>query len=174
MHIRCITPSDANAYRSILTRTTEEDRYCRFFHVVNHFDLSDIARYVDVRDDTFGYIAEEPDGVGEVVAPLGVAHAFATEPGHAEIAIVVAGDARRRGVGRELLARLIGELRRRNCKHVTAFSLSGNHGFASLARSVGMHPVDSAPIVRWELPFEASQDVTELGQPVEMSEPGGA
>jgi GNAT superfamily N-acetyltransferase len=130
--VRPIEPSDAAAYRSVLDRTSEDDRYCRFFHVVNHFDLSDIAHFVDARADTFGLIAED----GPLA--LGVAHAFTVAPGSVELAIVVAGDARRRGVGRALLDRLIHVLVERRITTATALSLTENAPFALLARSVGM------------------------------------
>jgi GNAT superfamily N-acetyltransferase len=152
LKIRPIAFGDADSYRSILERTSEEDRYCRFFHVVNHFDLSDIRRFVEPRLDTIGLIAEE-DGV-----PYGVAHAFFLSDHSAEIAIVVAGDVRRHGVGHALLERLLGELRSRQFTEVIAMALSVNSSFAHLAASVGMTP--SGPLdgmTTWTLsvPVEA-------------------
>jgi GNAT superfamily N-acetyltransferase len=136
--IRPVGVTDADAYRDVLDRTSEEDRYCRFFHVVNHFDLSEIKRFVEPRSDTVGFIAEDGS------TALGVAHAFFTADTSAEIAIVVAADARCRGVGRALLERLIDVLIERGHSDVRAFSLSGNNAFGHLARAVGMTPVGSA------------------------------
>jgi hypothetical protein len=73
--IRPIASSDSESYRSILLRTTPEDLYCRFFHVVDHIEECDIAPFVEPRVDTIGFIAE--DGT----KPLGVAHAFLS-PNH--------------------------------------------------------------------------------------------
>jgi GNAT superfamily N-acetyltransferase len=142
MIIRSINAGDANAYRSILSRTTEEDRYCRFFHIVNHFDLPDINRFVEERPDMIGFIAEQPRTPGAAMEPLGVVHAFFGGPEGAEIAIVVASDARRQGVGRALLERLLDELRRRGCGEVMALALTSNTPFGVLARSIGMHARD--------------------------------
>lgn len=133
--VRSVNADDAGAYHSILERTSEEDRYCRFFHIVNHFDLNEIKRFVEPRGDTVGFIAEDESG------PLGVAHAFFISSDAAEIAIVVASDVRCRHVGHQLLERLIEALVERRCKNVRAFSLSHNNAFAHLARSVGMTPV---------------------------------
>ena len=44
MNIRAIELTDDNAYLSILERTSEEDRYCRFFHVINHFTKENISK----------------------------------------------------------------------------------------------------------------------------------
>src|SRR5664279_2245309 len=107
--VRAIVPDDAAAYRSILQRTSSQDRYCRFFHVVDYLDEEDVRRYVESRTDTIGVIAEQS---GRAV---GVAHAFFIEKQSAEIAMIVAGDGRRRGVGRLLFARLVAALQQRNC-----------------------------------------------------------
>lgn len=146
MIVRPIEPGDGDAYRSILERTSEEDRYCRFFHVVNHFDLREIRRFVEPQPDTIGLIAE--DGR----AAYGAAHAFFLSDRSAEIAIVVAGDVRRHGVGHALLERLIAELTARGCTEVIAFALSMNSGFAHLAASVGMLPSGPAgDLTTWTL-----------------------
>jgi GNAT superfamily N-acetyltransferase len=101
VRVRAIAPSDSNNYRSILLRTTPEDRYCRFFHVVNHFDDAAIARYVEPQSDVIGFIAERAGG------PSGVAHAFLLDASQAEIALLVANDVRQQGVGHLLFDHLI-------------------------------------------------------------------
>jgi GNAT superfamily N-acetyltransferase len=69
--------------------------------------------------------------------PLGAAHAALLDERTAELAIVVADGARKRGVGRTLLATLMGELGNRGYMHFVANSLRDNAGFAALARSLG-------------------------------------
>jgi hypothetical protein len=149
--IRPIAPTDSDSYRNILERTTAEDLYCRFFHVVDQDELSDVRPFVETRSDTIGFIAED----GSV--PLGVAHAFlSSNRAQAEIAIVVARDARRCDVGHALLERLFDELRARECRVVSAYSLSSNCAFSHLARSVGMRP--SGPpsdVMTWTLAASA-------------------
>jgi acetyltransferase len=129
--VRPIRPSDEAAYRNILERTTDEDRYCRFFHVVDHFDPAEVHRYVEECSDTIGFIALD-DGV-----PLGSVHAVAIDARTAELAIVVAHDARKRGVGRALIEALTAEIRRRGTHRLIALSLSQNTAFAKLAKSTG-------------------------------------
>ncbi len=152
MNIRPVQPGDASAYRDILSRTTEEDRYCRFFHVVNHFDLCDISRFVDPRPDMIGLIAEDRGAASVTSAPLGVAHAFFIQPGCAELAIVVANDVRRRGVGRQLVERLLCELRAARCERAIAYALSTNASFGALARRLGMSPLeDVGDVTTWKI-----------------------
>jgi GNAT superfamily N-acetyltransferase len=144
--VRAIVPTDSESYRSILLRTSPEDLYCRFFHVVDHVEECDVKPFVEPRADTIGFIAE--DGA----KPLGVAHAFFTPNlAEAEIAVVVAQDARRCDIGHALLERLFDELRARKC-HVVAYSLSGNSAFSHLARAVGMRPTGPpSDVMTWTL-----------------------
>jgi RimJ/RimL family protein N-acetyltransferase len=56
----------------------------------------------------------------------------------AEFAIVVAADARRRGVGLALTTRVILALRARGCPRLIAYALPANVPFARLARAAGL------------------------------------
>jgi hypothetical protein len=144
--VRAIVPSDADNYRGILQRTSAEDRCCRFFHAVDHFDDDAIDRYVKASPDVIGLIAEQHG------RPLGVAHAFFIDEERAEIAMVVANDARHLGVGRLLFDRLIAALQQQRCTSVIAYALAQNGAFSKLARSVGMQPESSeGGIVTWTL-----------------------
>ena len=152
VRIRAIVPSDADNYRSILQRTSAEDRYCRFFHVVDHFDDAAVDSYVKASPDTIGLIAEKHG------QPLGVAHAFFIDEGCAETAFVVANDARHLGVGRLLFERLIVALQQRPCTSVIAYALAQNGPFSNLARSFGMRPrSDDGGIVTWTLSLAGSR-----------------
>lgn len=145
VHVRAIVPSDADNYRDILQRTSAEDRYCRFFHTVDHFGGA-VERYVEARTDTIGLIAEKHG------RPLGVAHAFFITEGCAEIAIVVAHDTRYLGVGRQLFNRLIAALQQREFTSVIAYALRQNVAVSNLARSVGMRAgASDGGIVTWTL-----------------------
>ncbi len=132
MLVRPIAPTDEDAYRAILETTTAEDRYCRFFHLVDHFDAEEVHRFVEDRDDTIGVIAFEG------TEPVGAAHAVLLDEESAELAIVVAHDARRRGVGHALVAALVAEIRRRGTHELVAISLAQNTAFAKLAEATGL------------------------------------
>lgn len=149
MIVRPIAPTDEAAYRDILDRTTDEDRYCRFFHVVDHFDPAEVHRYVEARADTIGFIAIDEDGTA-----LGSAHAVAIDGAATELAIVVAHDARRRGIGRALVGAVVDEVRRIGTHDLVALSLAQNHAFAKLARAFGF-TLESrdALTLNWRLPI---------------------
>jgi GNAT superfamily N-acetyltransferase len=155
MIVRPIEGSDEDAYRAILEATTAEDRYCRFFHRVDHFDPAEIRRFVEPRSDTVGVIAF--DGT----APLGAAHAVLLDDETAELAIVVARGARHEGVGTALLDALVARLKARGLRRLIACSLRENRAFEHLARHAGM-VVDQAegPTWRWALPLAAEVGTT--------------
>src|ERR1700682_4300346 len=131
MLVRSIEPSDEDAYRAILEATSAEDRYCRFFYAVDHFDPDEVRRFVETRDDTIGVIAF--DGA----QPLGAAHAVTLDAVSAELAIVVARGVRHDGVGTALLEGLIARLKARGFQRLTACALRENHPFEHLAKRNG-------------------------------------
>ena len=143
--VRPLAPSDAAAYASVMERTTSEDRYCRFFHAVDHFDPEFIGRFVEERSDAVGFIAADDH------AALGVIHGFLIGERTAELAVVVARDARGRGIGRALGSALIEALDERGWTTLVAYSLAENRPFARLAKSLGFHAAarDGA-VVTWQ------------------------
>ncbi|HWT04596.1 MAG TPA: GNAT family N-acetyltransferase [Xanthomonadales bacterium] len=154
MLVRSIAPTDEEAYRTILESTTAEDRYCRFFHMVDHFDPEEVQRFVEDRADTIGVIAFE----GTV--PLGAAHAVLLDEESAEIAIVVARGTRHVGVGTALLDALIARAKERGLRRLVACALRENHPFEHLARRAGFR-VDEADgaAVHWVLPLAVDEGV---------------
>ena len=146
MLVRPIEPSDEDAYRAILEATSDEDRYCRFFHLVDHFDPEEVHRYVETRSDMIGVIAFDED------APLGAAHAALLDAETAELAIVVARHARRLGVATACLDALIAQLKERGFRRLIACALRENHPFEHLAKRAGFHVEESdGAALRWVL-----------------------
>ncbi len=153
MLVRPIAPSDEEAYRTILESTTAEDRYCRFFHLVDHFDPEEVHRFVEDRADTIGVIAFD------TTVPLGAAHAVLLDEESAELAIVVARGTRHVGVGTALLDALIERVKARGLRRLVACALRENHAFVHLARRAGFH-VDEAEgaTQHWVLPLTADEE----------------
>jgi L-amino acid N-acyltransferase YncA len=146
MLVRPIAPSDEAAYLAILETTSAEDRYCRFFHAVDHFDPNEVRHFVEARSDMIGMIAFEE------TAPLGAAHAALLDEQTAELAIVVASGERHHGVGAALLDALIAELKRRGYQRLIACALRENTPFGTLAKRTGFI-IDEAEggTLRWLL-----------------------
>jgi acetyltransferase len=151
MQVRSIRPSDDDNYCSVLARTSDADRYCRFFHFVDHFDAQHVRRFVEPQPDVVGFIAVEDE------RPLGVAHAFLLPDGAAELAIVVAADARRRGVGAALLEHVVRAAHARGWRRLVAYALHDNGAFKGLATAAGMRRIESkGNVVTWELAEQAA------------------
>jgi L-amino acid N-acyltransferase YncA len=155
MLVRPIGPSDEAAYLAILETTSAEDRYCRFFHAVDHFDPNEVRHFVEERPDMIGMIAFED------ATPLGAAHAALLDDYTAELAIVVASGERHHGVGGSLLAALIAELKRRGYQRLIACALRENTPFGTLARHAGF-TIEEADggTVRWVLHLAATEPAT--------------
>ena len=171
MLIRPIRATDRPKYRSILDRTSPEDRYFRFFRVVDHIDEAEIHRFCDPSADMFGLIALDRSG-----RPMGTIHAVFPDRATAEMAIVVARDARHRGVATRLLDALIAELRGLGFRELVAHALPTNHGFAALARAAGMHvAASSETAITWRVdlaaPVDAPAEVTARPSPVPAPAP---
>jgi ribosomal protein S18 acetylase RimI-like enzyme len=151
--VRPIGPADEDAYRAILEATSAEDRYCRFFHLVDHFDPEEIHRFVETRPDMLGVIAFED------ALPLGAAHAALLDETSAELAIVVAQYARRRGVASALLDALIALLKERGFARLIGCSLRENKPFSGLAQRAGFHvELAEGPALRWVLTLSADAE----------------
>lgn len=147
MRVRAIHSGDAGLYRSILERTSDEDRFCRFFHVIDHLAPQHIARFVSPADDMLGFIALDAAGLA-----LGAAHAVFTSAEEAELAVVVAQGARRQGVGLALMTYLIAALQARGCRRLVACALAENRALANLAKAVGMKSERfEGNVVAWKL-----------------------
>jgi GNAT superfamily N-acetyltransferase len=146
MLVRSIAPSDEDAYRAILEDTSAEDRYCRFFHLVDHFDPDEVHRFVETGPGMIGVIAFD----GET--PLGAAHAARIDAESDELAIVVPGAARRRGVGTALVDALIVRLRERGSRRLAAYALRENRALERLVKRAGFHvELADGPALRWVL-----------------------
>lgn len=133
--LREATSADTAAYRAILERSTREDRYYRFLHAVNVISDADLSGYLG-GPETVAFIAEEH---GEAA---GVIHAT-IEKERAELAIIVAPDCRRHGIGHKLLERLIVTLQARGARELVAYSLTENEHFATLVMHCGMRRLET-------------------------------
>src|ERR1035438_8002512 len=106
--IRDVTTSDVASYRRILIGSSSRDRYYRFFHYVKSFDDEQLHRQLEPCTDVVGVIAMD------AVNPLGIAHAFVQPDGSAEFAVIITGNARRRGVAASLFGTIITALQTRS------------------------------------------------------------
>jgi acetyltransferase len=159
--IRPIRPEDEPLMVRFHAALTEETVYARYFE---HLGLSERTAHERLTrvcfndyDREIALVAEEADPDGErqivAIARLSKAHALPT----AEFAVLVDDRWQRRGLGRELLRRLVRIGRDEGLERICADMLASNVGMRRTAESVGFTIVEQpgAPTVSAELQLEA-------------------
>ena len=137
--LRPIAPEDKPLVAAAFERLSEESRYRRFFATKNELSAADLAYLVDVdHKDHEAVIAVDPSS-GEM---LGVARYIRSKDDPqaaevAEVAVTVADDWQRRGLGRALLNRLTYRARREGVRRFSALVQGDNPGALRLLEGVG-------------------------------------
>lgn len=132
--IRRLWPSDVAGFRDHLLRLDVDSRHSRFGGAVSDDFLIGYAdRCFGIDDVIYGYIVDDVvRGAGEL---RGVGHNLPLGfGGSAEAAFSVEMNWRRRGVGSELMARIVRAARNRRADTLYMSCLTSNAAMASLAR----------------------------------------
>ncbi|MGH7101286.1 MAG: GNAT family N-acetyltransferase [Acetobacteraceae bacterium] len=133
--IRPIRPRDAQAHAAFVRGLTPEDLRFRFFTGVHEMSEADMFRFTSV-DHEFetAFIAVRE----ATLETVGVARLVVAPGGsEAEFAIIIAPAMRRKGLGAELIRRLIGWARARGLTEITGQVMAENTGMLRLARRLG-------------------------------------
>ena len=146
--VRPVLPQDAPLLQSFVEGLSERSRYQRFHYGLRHLPVRVLREFteLDFREH-LGLIAEvfSVDGEQTVIADARLVRSAAG--GEAELAIAVADDWQRQGLGARLLRRLLAAARCAGARRVIAEVLVDNapmralllaHGFR-----VGAHPQDA-------------------------------
>jgi nucleotide-binding universal stress UspA family protein/GNAT superfamily N-acetyltransferase len=134
--LRPIAPEDKPLVAASFERMSEESRYRRFFTAKSELSAAELAYLVDVdHKDHEAIIAIDPSS-GEA---LGVARYIRLKDDAeiAEVAVIVADDWQRRGLGRALLDRLTYRARREGVRRFSALVQGDNPGALRLLEDVG-------------------------------------
>jgi ribosomal protein S18 acetylase RimI-like enzyme len=134
--LRPIVAEDAPRVAASFQRLSDESRYRRFFTLQDALLPAQLSYLVAVdHRDHEAIIAIEPSS-GEA---LGIARYIRSkdDPDVAEVAVTVADDWQRRGLGRALLARLASRARDEGVRRFSALVLSDNPGAVNLLKGVG-------------------------------------
>jgi len=134
--LRPIAPEDAPLVAASFERLSKESRYRRLLTHKETLSEDELAYLVNVDHQNHeAIIAIEPSS-GDA---LGVARYIRSEADHevAELAVTVADDWQRRGLGRALLARLAYRARREGVRKFSAFVMTENPGAVKLLAGVG-------------------------------------
>ena len=137
VRLRPIAPEDRELLAASFERLSEQSRYRRFLTAKSKLSTSELDYLVDEVDhsDHEAIVAIEPT----TGAMLGIARYVRSKEDHelAEVAVTVADDWQRRGVGRALLDRLTYRARREGISRFTALVLSENRPALGLLEDVG-------------------------------------
>jgi acetyltransferase len=135
LRVRPIRPEDEPRLADFYAHASPADMRLRFFMVRRDVPHSELARYSQIDyDREMTFIALGPDGAmaGEVRAVCD------PDNERAEFALQVAGAWQGKGLGTQLLQRMVAYLRSRGTKEVVGECLPENPAMAAVARQVGM------------------------------------
>ena len=134
--IRPIAPTDKLALTRTFDRLSEESRYRRFFSPKQHLSDAELAYLTELdHSDREAFVAIDPESADCV----GVARYTRSTavPDRAELAVVVADDWQRRGVGRVLLERLTVHARQQGIRCFSARMKAFNQGALAAIAGLG-------------------------------------
>jgi acetyltransferase len=139
--IRGLVASDGLAVAFLSRHLGEQSRYQRFLRPTHALAPDDLARLVDIDHwHREGLIAFSP----VPRAPIAIAsYHRAARFDVAELAVTVADDWQRHGIGTALMAALRDRAMSAGIRRFTATMLWGNRGAVALARTLGAVTIDS-------------------------------
>lgn len=149
--IRPIRPDDAAREQAFVQALSPQSRQQRFMNAVRELSPVQLAQFTrpdPAREFVLVALLRQEDGVE---TQLAVARfAIGDDATSCEFAIVVADAWQQRGIGHELMTRLIAEATRRGLRRMSGDVLSDNHGMLALARALGfsVSPAPGEPGVR--------------------------
>ncbi len=156
VHLRPITPDDADRLRAFHGRLSSDTVYNRFFTLVRTLPARDVERFTTVdHDDRAAVVALLRDEIVGVVR-------YERLPGtdDAEVAVVVEDAHQGRGLGPLLLEHLIAAARERGVRRFMADVLPGNRRMLEVFRSVGFELTRALSDGYVELYFPISETET--------------
>jgi acetyltransferase len=148
IQLRPIRPEDEARHRAFLMRLDPQDIRMRTFQARRELAQGELARLTQIDyEREMAFIAVDPAGGGDGDAQtLGVVRAMADPDNvQAEFGIIVRSDLKGRGLGQVLLRKMIGYLRSRGTKQITAWVLAENRAMLELARAQGFRTEKADP-----------------------------
>lgn len=152
--LRPIRPEDETLHGEFLGRVELNDLRLRFFHAVRHFPHSELARFTQIDYDREMAIIAVTPATGAAEETLGVVRAIADPDGaRAEFAILVRSDMKGKGLGVQLMRKIIRYCRERGVREVVGEVMVVNDRMLALARELGFEvaPTDDPQILRLRL-----------------------
>jgi GNAT superfamily N-acetyltransferase len=165
LEIRPIRPDDKQALESGFEQLSEESRYRRFLAPHGHLSVAELRYFTEIdHHDHEALVALDPvTGRGVGVARYVRSR---TDPSSAEMAVAVADDWQRRGVGTRLTEALADRARGEGITSFTALILADNELMLNLIKDLGaVHDVrreQGAVEVTVDLPERGAEPASRL------------
>jgi L-amino acid N-acyltransferase YncA len=134
--IRLARPEDSDGVAAMHARCSETSRYQRYFTPMNTWREENLRR---ISGGHRGATLVATDEVGEIVALGNVFPMGPQDSTGAEVAVIVDDAWHHRGVGRQMLERLVDLARTLSFQTLTAFVLADNHRMVSLLESLDLN-----------------------------------
>ena len=135
--VRPIKPDDASLLQAFFRRLSARSRRFRFFVALAEVSASQLDRFVNVdpsRDLALVAVCARQEGPAIVAEAR---YALVQDDGNAEFAITVADEFQRRGLGRQLVQRLLATAWRRGVRRLFGEIKIENRAMLALAMKLG-------------------------------------
>jgi len=134
--LRPIAPTDGPELAAAFERLSEQSRYQRFFTGKRRLTEAELAYLSTVDHHVHEAVVAVLPASGRIIAVARFIRS-ATRPGSAEIAVTVADEWQRRGLGSALVRRLAERARDEGVTRFTADVLTGNRAVFAMLRRLG-------------------------------------
>jgi acetyltransferase len=135
LKIRPIEREDRDRFRRLVTRLTPQSRYRRYLSPKPELTEREVAYLVDIDHVHHEALAAVDESDGSFVAAARYVQ-LPDQPHIAEVAIEVADDAQRQGIGTQLAIQTLQRARANGFTHVTATTLHENAPARALLRAL--------------------------------------
>jgi len=135
--VRAVRPDDGPRVQAFVGRLSSRSRYLRFFAAVAALSAAQLERFLHV-DPRRGMALVALSGPQENARIIAEARCVLDQDAvGAEFAIAVADDFQRRGLGSQLVRRLLAYAAAKGVRRLFGEVLADNHGMLALARRLG-------------------------------------
>lgn len=135
--LRPILPEDEPHHAEFISRVSKEDLYKRFFSDVGEFNHEALANLTQIDyDREMAFVAVRHQG--DVESIIGVSRALINPDNtDAEFAILIRSDLKGKGLGKELMRKIIDYCRAKGTLQISGMTMPTNRGMLTLAQRMG-------------------------------------
>lgn len=157
--VRALSSRDRDRLGALFLRLSPESRVSRFFSPKRELSSRELTHFTDVDHVRHAALAAVDAGDLSIVAVARYV-TYADTPATAEVAVEVADDMQRAGIGTHLMTRIVERAVVNRVAVLTARTRYGNSAARALSRRLGFRPLAGAGgETSWELDLRASSQI---------------